>query len=907
VAYHIALKAKGAAGRRRAQERQALDMPRAESGCTEAWRELRPVLDEELNRLPAKYRDPFLLCYLDGKSNSEAARLLGCPAGTVKSRLARARDLLRQRLTRRGVALSGSALALVLAENTAAAVPNLLLDATIKNALLFGVRKAAGAASAPAAAALAEGVLKTMLANKCKLALLSLLAVGLVSLAVAAFAYQALAQKPGGPDQPPPAWQKAQKPEAKTAPAARGGAKDARTMTVTGKVLDTDNKPVANADVLLVGIRQPDPSGKPYRQDVHVQDKTDAKGRFRLAVPNATPQQFYRLAVLARAKGFGLGWSRLMNYPGQPLNKPEIRLRPEQVIKGRFLDLQGIPAAKVTVQVATILGDRSEGRGGVLPPRMVMPRPGFEDDQRRQAGFSFVDTPGPKDAPLWPKTVTTDAQGRYEIRGFGRDQGVEVLVQGERYATQKFILESGHSDKPKEIVRTLTQPQRFEGKVVYEDTGKPATKVWVAIQSFRGFRGQETGQYTDAQGCFKINPYPGDSFAANVFAPRGQPYLHIGRNFNWPRASVVQNVEFTLPRGVVLHGKVTNKTTDKPVAGARVYFQQLQANNPNRVPNLQPPSYYPAVSAADGSYELVSPASNGHLLCDQLGQDYIRQVIGSEELRAGKPGGQRRYVHGFVSLNLKPQKGPKEVNIAVRRGVTLRGKVVGPDGKKVARALVFASGELTAGRGGQFFLPALPGSIQAGWLWVKDGRFELPGCDPKKTYRLIFLNTKSGNDASGAPQLYMAPGGARFGGGLGSETGPLFRDGKDRLGAVVDITPPTEAKKTVTIKLAPCGSATIRMVDAKGKPAPRQANLDLEIAPQQGKGKAALEAELMTLAVFWPMGTPPTPDAQGRLTIPALIPGATYRFKTAFGPGEGVKTFKVEAGKKAELGDLVIQ
>jgi RNA polymerase sigma factor (sigma-70 family) len=133
VALRVAQKARVQAARRRARERGVAAVREPDDPFAEVdRRDLRAVLDEELDRLGEKYRAPLALCYLEGKSHEEAARELGWPNGTVCGRLARGRDLLRRRLARRGLACAPAVLAFALAE--AVAVPAALASAAVRAA-----------------------------------------------------------------------------------------------------------------------------------------------------------------------------------------------------------------------------------------------------------------------------------------------------------------------------------------------------------------------------------------------------------------------------------------------------------------------------------------------------------------------------------------------------------------------------------------------------------------------------------------------------------------------------------------------------------------------------------------------------------------------------------------------------
>jgi RNA polymerase sigma factor (sigma-70 family) len=181
VARRVALRARKTRARRETHERPGAEALAAAAVEDAPRHDPEPVLHEELERLPAKYRSPMVLCYLEGRTNEEAAQQLQWPVGTLKVRLLRGREILRTRLVRRGLVLSAAVLTTSLAAEAAAAVPPALAVTTTRAALAFAAGSAAGTGALSAhAVALAEGLLRGMSWTRLMIAAVALLTAGLL-------------------------------------------------------------------------------------------------------------------------------------------------------------------------------------------------------------------------------------------------------------------------------------------------------------------------------------------------------------------------------------------------------------------------------------------------------------------------------------------------------------------------------------------------------------------------------------------------------------------------------------------------------------------------------------------------------------------------------------------------------
>jgi RNA polymerase sigma factor (sigma-70 family) len=174
VAYRMALRVRADAVRRGKHERAVggpVATPEADDPLHLAvQQDLCAIVGEEIDRLPEKYRTPVVLCYLEGKTNEEAAVLLGCPAGTVVTWLARTREKLRVRLARRGVTVGASALiALLTRPDTGEAAQSAARAATVQAAVAFADGTPAAAVVSQRVVTLTTGACHAMTLNRLKL------------------------------------------------------------------------------------------------------------------------------------------------------------------------------------------------------------------------------------------------------------------------------------------------------------------------------------------------------------------------------------------------------------------------------------------------------------------------------------------------------------------------------------------------------------------------------------------------------------------------------------------------------------------------------------------------------------------------------------------------------------------
>jgi hypothetical protein len=380
----------------------------------------------------------------------------------------------------------------------------------------------------------------------------------------------------------------------------------------------------------------------------------------------------------------------------------------------------------------------------------------------------------------------------------------------------------------------------------------------------------------------------------------GQPYLIAMNALVWPKGALEQSLDLALPRGVSLRGTVTEERTGQPVPGAIVDFAPRVVPRQNR----QGVSL-PAETASDDSFQLGTVPSPGYLFVKGPSDDYVLQEIGHRMIQEGQSSGGRFYAHAHPRLDLKPGIDVKDLHLTLRPGVTVQGQVVGPDGQPVQDAWMISRIILDPRLGSE---RTWNGRIHGN---VRNGRFELHGLDPDVETPVSFLDPKRKLGAtvnlSGKSIALMTI---------------ANRAGRVAVGATVSFSGKSPVRGPITVRLEPCGAARVRLVDPDGKPVagrlPRDISITMVVTPGPPRSRTPdkagrLFADETDLNVVDPVDYEQelVADPEGRLALPVLISGATYRLidlttaRDAAGP-QVRKEFTIQPGETLDLGDLVI-
>ena len=640
-------------------------------------------------------------------------------------------------------------------------------------------------------------------------------------------------------------------------------------MFVVGRVLDPRGNPVPGASV-VVHARSLAFRRAPYTSRFKLiplgDARADSSGRFRIDAHRTSSSQHESFGAVALAPGYGVGWVELDPDDDQPT--ADISLRPEQVMHGRLFDVQGRPVPDVRVSVMSISSDAARARAELHHSSV----------HRRIDGVAYGDRDA-NDFPAWPRPITTDSEGRFTMRGVGQNLHARLIVGHPRFAHDRIEVKTDDPSGSTTLTAALVPPQILNVRVTYADTGQPVPHAPLQVRASRGSFLLVDESETDAEGKARINSYPADRFyCVYAYPPEGQPYLIANDSVFWPKGALEQTINIALPRGVLVHGRVTEEGSGKPIAGAMVDFEirrELNGNNHNSTLHVY--------TQPDGSFRLGAEPEAGHLFVRGPDDDYVLQAIDSGIVLRGRPGGSRMYLHAHAALDLKPGMASQEINPVLRRSATVVGRVVGPDGQPVRNAWIFTRLILDPTR-------------EAARNWtggyhgkLSNGRFAIHGLAADAEVPVYFLEPER------------------------------------KLGAAVNLSVKSAAGGPVTVRLEPCGSARGSLVDSDGNPIARpvrERRITMVVTagpagnnfPNPNDKTSLPSADEYDLTIIDPINyeKEQAPDAAGRITLPVLIPGATYRFvdSTMFVRGqtgpEIRKEFTVKPGQKVLLGDIRI-
>lgn len=558
------------------------------------------------------------------------------------------------------------------------------------------------------------------------------------------------------------------------------------------------------------------------------------------------------------------------------------RLEQEQPVRGRVVGPEGRPAAGVQVHLRVI----AELQPG-WPPATSIRR--FWPPARR---------------PLaWPEPPTSDDQGRFVLQGIPRVAAstlyLRLEIDDRRFAPfdpdltilpcrdqeQAFLITSDGSE---EVTIQLEAPRIVEGTVICKDTRKPIACAWLSVVFSNC---NPTGDLqvwgvwvkADRQGRFRARGRPCQYLTIYAYPPVGLPYpAWVEESTEWPEGATRREVTVEVPRGILVRGKIVEADSGACVPGAGVEYQLRTQKTPyyDKFFSLQiywAAEYRKILTDSDGSFHMAVVPGLGHLMVKAPTPDFVSRYVTHGEVQYDKPGGFYYVLEGLGKIDPKPGTEAIDLIIPLRRGLTVRGLVVGPDGELVDKAML-----LTTAYPRLRLCHSVPTTA-----WprpVTDGRFELRGCDRAKPRRVYFL------------------------------------DVEHQWGATVSLDAAKTQRAPLTVRLLPCGSASVRFVDQQGHP---WANAKVPVSvyllfvkgpvnPVYGSFDSRHLSWWMTALDRHRYGNLRT-DAKGRVTFPTLIPGAPYMLRLKDEPlsrenlEEKEFDFQVQSGQNLDLGEITLK
>ncbi len=814
-------------------------------------RELLAALDEELDRLPPRYREPLVLCYLEGLTRDEAAVRLGVPAGTIKIRLERGRKRLGASLMGRGCALGAGLLTLAATSPAGASQPRVVED----------VLAAIAGSPRGAVATLLKGVAVQVALKKSMIA-------ALILLGVSALSFGAWFVMPTGAT-PPDDRAMPAKSDAQQAVAERPALEP--MTNVSGQVLDPQGRPLGGARLMLVGRNQ-----KP--QDLGT---SDDDGRFTVKIPRETePRRF----LVACAPGAGIDFAGIAGL--NPARSLELRLVKDNVIHGKIVDTQGKPVAGVQVVVTKVGACNGNSVDRFLSAWT-----------NRMYSFLWPEA----DRTLWQEggaiaPATTDAEGRFSLAGTGAERLVHLHTSGagsaaadwrvvnrpglnatpynETARKQSPIIVSGSGHPPAPVLHGpepvfVVEPGKvIRGVVRDAGTGKPWPGVKVYCNS--------TSVTTDAAGRYEIRGvHKEKSYWLRVNADLSAGVL--GRQVTVPDtddyAPVAADIAVTrFTQTAFITGRLIDSATGKGIRGD-IHLAALADNTFARMLPFR--DYHHSTSTAEDGTFRIATIPGPVLLMGGVDTDWSPAGHAYPSLKykratadprypqyfpAKQPGGYTtadgRFVHFQGSfckvLQIEPGTTVKQ-DITVEPASTILIKIQDADGRPLANTFVDEEGR---DRG-------LEGMVRTETdSWLAQGVAE-----------------------SGQPRRL------------------LFYEPTKKLFATLTLK--SDEKGPVVVRLLACGLVRGTVVDGAGKPVSGgNVNLTYLNAGMNDDGR------FITVHAFIHGADQVFTDAGGTFIIDEVIPGIEFQLWRRYaskrsGYGKAlVHSAKVESGRTTDLGKL---